>query len=255
MDMRAFLRQLGLEDKEVAVYLAALEVGESALVPIATRAGLPAMTTKYILEKLTIKGFVTAVKKNTRFLYIPQSPAQLLSILRRRREEVDRNIKHFEESLPELNRHLSFGMFAPKVRFFGHQEIRTIYEEILKEPIDEILWIGDVEKIESVVGPDYLRNWIRRRIAKKIKTRVIRVREGEVDDAVYNSKSGFLRQIRHTPDGFGSPSHIIIYGDNVAIITTRKEAFGAVITSREFATTMKSCFREVWQNSHSPRRG
>ncbi len=249
MDIQEFLRQLGLEKKEAVVYLAALEVGESALTPVASRAGLPAMTTKYILEKLHDKGFVTAVKKNARYLYIPQSPAQLLSVFRRRREQIDHDIKRFEESLPELNRHLSFGMFAPKVRFFGHQEIRKIYEEILEKPVDEILWIGDLEKIEGAVGAEYLKSWIRRRTMKKIKTRVIRVPAGEVDDTIYNSKTGFLRQIRHASDGFASPSHIIIYGDDVAIITTKKEAFGAVITSREFATTMKSCFREVWKNS------
>ena len=249
MDITAFLKQFGLEEKERAVYLAALEVGEGALMPIAKRAGLPAMTVKYTLEKLRDKEFVSIAKKNTRYFYIPYPPQKLLSILRKKRELIDKEIKQFEENLPELNRHLSFGAFAPKVRFFGHHEIRRIYEEILEEPIDEILWIGDVKKIESVVGADYLKSWIRRRIAKKIKTRVIRVPSGEVEDRVYNSKTGFLRKIYHTPTGFESPSHIIIYGDNVAIITTRNEAFGAVITSREFAITMKNCFREVQKNS------
>jgi sugar-specific transcriptional regulator TrmB len=248
MDIKVFLQQFGLEEKELQVYLALLEVGESALVPIARRAAMPPMTVKYILEKLRDKGFLDSVKKNTRYLYIPYSPQKLLSILRKKRELIDQDIKHFEENLPELNRHLSFGTFAPKVRFFGHYEIRKIYEEILDEPINEILWIGDVEKIESVVGDVYLKQWIRRRIAKKIKTRVIRVLSGEVNDPVYNTKTGFLRKIYHTPEGFESPSHIIIYGDHVAIITTKKEAFGVIITSREFAITMRNCFREVQKN-------
>jgi sugar-specific transcriptional regulator TrmB len=249
MDIQGLLKQFGLEDKELTVYMALLEVGESALVPIAKRAVMPPMTVKYILEKLRDKDFLSIVKKNTRFLYIPYSPQKLLAILRKKRDVIDQEIKHVEENLPELNRHLSFGVFAPKVRFFGHYEIRKIYEEILDEPIDEILWIGDVEKIESVVGDAYLKQWIRRRIAKKIKTRVIRVLSGEVNDPTYNTKTGFLRKIYHTPDGFESPSHIIIYGDHVAIITTKKEAFGVIITSREFAITMKSCFREVQKNS------
>jgi len=249
MEIKEFLRQFGLTDKELKVYLALLEIGESALLPIARRAEMPAMSVKYILEKLRDRDFLTIVKKNTRYLYIPYSTQKLLSILRKKRETIDQEITRFEEALPELNRHLSFGVFAPKVRFFGHYEIRKIYEEILEAPIDEILWIGDVEKIRSVVGNDYLKQWIRRRIAKNIKTRVIRVPEGEVDDPVYNTKDGFMRHIYHSPKGFESPSHIIIYGDNTAIISTQKEGFGVVITSREYATTMKSCFRELLKNS------
>lgn len=249
MDINKLLAELGLSESESRVYLASLEVGEAGLTTVATRANMAPMTTKYLLQKLHEKNCVTAVKKNKRFLYIPYPPAKLLSNLRTQRRQLEKTINKFEDALPELNRHISFGHFAPKVRFFAHDEIRMIYEEILEQPIDMIYWIGDVKKIQNAIGTEYLEDWMIRRVKKKIATRVIRVPAGEVYTPAYTGEQTLLRKIKHTPVGFEAPSHIIIYGDNVAFITTKKEAFGTVITSREVATTMRSCWQETWKNS------
>lgn len=252
--MKEILKKIGLSEKEICVYLALLETGEATLMQVSNRAHLAPMTTKYLLQKLHEKECITAVQKKSRHLYIPHAPSKLLETLRKKRQSLDTSIADFEKSLPELNRHLSFSTFAPKIRFFSHEEIRSIYEEILRQPIDMIYWIGDVLKIQNAIGVEYLEEWMRRRVKKKIATRVIRVPEGEVYSPVYTQEVPMLRKIRHTVKGFESPSHIIIYGDNVAFITTKKEAFGTVITSREVAMTMRACWNEVWKNATPFRR-
>lgn len=254
MEINKLLAELGLNDNEARVYLASLEVGEAGLTKVANRAGLAPMTTKYLLQKLHEKECVTAVKKNQRYLYIPHPPAKLLSNLRAKRRQLENTIGRFEEAMPELNRHISFGHFAPKVRFFAHKEIINIYEEILEQSIDVVYWIGDVKKILSVADDGYMEDWLRRRVEKGISSRVIRVPAGEVVKPVFTQEKPMLRKLKYTPDNFEAPSHIIIYGDNVAFITTKKEAFGTVITSREVATTMRSCWQEVWKNGQTFRK-
>lgn len=254
MNIAKLLAELGLSDTETKVYLASLEVGEAGLTRVANRANLAPMTTKYLLQKLHEKGCVTAVKKNTRFLYTPHPPAKLLSNLRAKRRELEKTIGKFEDAMPDLNRHLAYSHFAPKVRFFAHEEIRNIYEEILEQAIDMIYWIGDVKKIQNAIGAEYLEDWMKRRVKKGVATKVIRVSEGEVYTPAYTQEKSYLRKVKHTPDSFDAPSHIIVYGDNVAFITTKKESFGTVITSREVATTMLSCWQEVWKNGETFRK-
>jgi hypothetical protein len=117
-----------------------------------------------------------------------------------------------------------------------------------------IYWIGDVKKIQNAIGAEYLEDWMKRRVKKGIATKVIRVPVGEIYTPSYTQEKPVLRKIKHTPDNFEAPSHIIIYGDNVAFITTKKEAFGTVITSREVAITMRSCWQEVWKNGEKFRK-
>ncbi len=249
MEIENTLKLLDLSDKEVIIYQICLELGEVSLAEIAKRAQMPRTTVEYILEQLDKKGLIQSVLKGARRHFVPYAPKTVLGLLKQKETEFHLQVDEFQNSIPELNRLYKAFSLQPRIRVFEGEEIRNIYEEILDASIEETWFIGDMSKTADAVGEKYLTSWMKRRVKRHIGTKAIRVGAGEFENEVVNAKEGYLRSVRLAPEGFESPSHIIIYGDNVAIITTSKESFGTVITSREYATTMKNCFMEVWKNS------
>ncbi len=249
-DLNTYLEELGLSEREIKIYLVALELGESYIFPIARKAAIPRTSAVYLLEKLKDRGLITILQKNSRHLYAPVAPSKIATLLKNKRTKLDEQINVFELSLPNLNRLYSSKPFATQVRFFrGRDEVRKMYDEMLTYPINEIVYTGEVDKMEAALGQQWLRGWIKRRIEVKIQTRGVRVRHLEIEDDLYGSSPKLMRKIRFAPPGFTSPSNILIYGDNVTIMNSEKESFGVVITSRDFATSMKSWFKQIWDNS------
>ncbi len=252
MDIEQQLQALELKPQEIKIYLECLEKGESKLAQICKDLKIPRSTAKYSLEKLQKQGLLNIVQKNSSQLYVALPPKNIISTLKSQKEKIDEQIEIIQSTLPQLNQIYSSSSHEPKVRYFKDKEIKMIYEEILDSPIDETLFIGEMDKTAEVVGLNYLKSWMKRRSELKIKTRAIRVQKGEFSDPVVNSDSKkYLRSVRLAPENFESPNHIIIYGNNVATISTTKENFGFVITSKEYAITMKNLFKEVWKNSSS----
>ena len=249
MDIEYYLKKLNLTQKETGVYLACLELGESQIVPIGIKAELPRTTTYHILERLRNQKLIEIIQTKTRRIYAPYPPRNILTLFKTKREKLNQQIYSLEKSLPELNQLYTFSPFQPKIRFFQGKQIKMIYEEILESPIEEEWYVGESNKIINVLGEKYLKKWIKRRVEKGIKAKAIRIFPEETINEIYQPSKKYLRIVKYAPKDFKCPSHILIYGDNVAIITTGKENFGVVISSREFAESMRNWFKQLWKIS------
>lgn len=249
MDIKESLRQLKFDDKEIDVYLASLELGESTIVPITNKVHLPRTTVFHILERLNERKLVEIIQKNSRHLYAPYPPRNIVTLLKQEKEKLDGQISTLESSLPELTKLYHLSPFQPKVRFYQGIEIRKIYDEVLNMPIDESWYVGETNRLVYALGEDYMKKWVQKRIDKGIKSRSVRILEAEPKEEIFSGDKKFMRSIRYAPKGFSCPTHILIYADNVALITTGDENFGLVITSREFAESMCNWFIQLWKAS------
>jgi len=249
MNLEQYLKQLGLKDKEIKVYLVLLELGESQIMPIVEKVGLPRTTVFHILERLKINKLIEIIHRKTRSIYTPYPPKKIANILELKKAETEEKIKSFNLALPEFSKLYTVSPFEPKIRFFRGSEIRDIYEEILIAGVDEERYVGEAKKIVSALGEEYLKQWIDRRVRKGIRSKSIRVKKEESEQPIFSGQKEYLRQIRYAPEGFESPMHILIYGNNVAYISTEEENFGLVISSLELARTMRNWFQQLWKMS------
>lgn len=247
MELEDFLKQLGLSEKEIEVYLASLEIGEASIVPIKEKTKLPRTTVFHELENLRDKGLIEIIETSTRRIYTPYPPRKIMTLIKGRQEKLQEEADNLQKYLPEFNRLYEFSPFQPRVRFFRGEEIKDIYEEILETPVDEIMYLGETSKVTDILPKSFFESWVPRKVKKGIRT--LSLRAGE-DDPFFDPKKD-LRKVRYAPKGFVCPVHYYIYGDNVAILTSVKENFGVVITSRENATAMRNWFKELWKISNS----
>ena len=73
------LQELGLEDKEIKIYLALLEIGEATVLNISRKSKVNRASIYYILEKMKKKGLVTHVEKSGKETFAATEPALLLN--------------------------------------------------------------------------------------------------------------------------------------------------------------------------------
>lgn len=251
MDLQTSLTQLGLSVKEIDTYLTCLALGESAIVPITKKLGMPRSSVVYLLESLSELGLINIIQRNSRRVYLPHPPRSVLTLLKHKKQNLEEQIVSLEESLPELNNIYNSFPFQPDVHFFrGRKEIRDLYESVLEEPINEFQYISELKKIESVLGQAWLKSWLQKRIATGIKGKAIWIRSGTIkDEPLYRPKAHTLRNVRFAPENFASPTHILIYGDKVVFITTANENIAIQIKSRDLSESMRNIFRELWRVS------
>src|SRR3989338_6412357 len=82
------LEDLGLSEKEAKVYLASLELGESAPAEIAKHAGINRDTTYVIAEKLVKDGLMSQLEKDKKTYFMAENPEQLLRLLRKQEQDI-----------------------------------------------------------------------------------------------------------------------------------------------------------------------
>lgn len=242
-------KHLGIDEREAGVYLAMLEVGECTVATLVKNLDLPRTSVYLLISRLSKKGLVSQTTIGKKIYYSPASPERLKSIAIESEKKAKENRENIEKILPELS-FLANYKEKPKIQYFsGREGIKAIFEDLLDSGEVKNYYIGSMEKVASVVGERYLKEWMHRRVKAGIFSYGVRVRSEELPARAYRSSRKMMREIRYAPENFDSPFYIVIYGDRVAMVSNKQERFGLIIESQDLAKTQKSLFEVLWQAS------
>ena len=101
--MLDLIKKLGLNENEIKVYLALLELGPSLVTKIAQKAGINRTSSYDILERLVRYNLVTyASGQGSKKEYSAMPPYNLISFLERQQKEKNKQLEKLKEKLPEL---------------------------------------------------------------------------------------------------------------------------------------------------------
>lgn len=126
------LQLLGLNEKEANVYLAILSIGKSNVTDIAKKAGLKRTTLYEYLENLLKQGLIYKTVTNKRTYYLPEAPNKIVSMLDRKKVEIDETKEKVGVFIPELEKMYAQAYHKPVIRFFeGRDGLREVYWKML----------------------------------------------------------------------------------------------------------------------------
>ena len=100
MQIQVVLKNFGLSEKEIAVYLALIELGESSVRTISAKAKVNRGTTYDILKSLINMGIISYYNKKSKQYFIAERPETLLTVIEKKRENLVEIKADIEESLP-----------------------------------------------------------------------------------------------------------------------------------------------------------
>lgn len=167
MALEQELKQLGFNEKEAKIYLAALELGPSSVQNIAKKSRVKRATIYEIINNLKKKGIFDETIKGKKRLFIASDPENIKSMLLNQG-------RLLEKILPELKSFSGLGATKPKIKFYENvEEIKKAYEDIIISKPEEVLSISSVNSIADLLGWDWGNNYIAERVSKKIPVRVI----------------------------------------------------------------------------------
>jgi sugar-specific transcriptional regulator TrmB len=235
------LKELNLEDNEIKVYLACLNLGSSKVHEISKKAELIRTTTYGILKSLIEKGLVSTTIKNNITYFQAAPPKKLIEIL-------DEKKKKIQQIIPKLNSFQKVNYSKTKTEFFeGKEGLKTVISDILKYPDSEVKIIGPGLKWMNF-SETYVQIWYRKKKEKKIFAKVIipdnkENRDMKTNSNVANSKFKFLNSLDER-------AGIYIYGDKIALVKLNEEDYkGIIVQDKEMNTLQSILFDNLWKQA------
>ncbi len=243
------LKQAGLTEGEIKVYLALLELTESTTGPIIEKSGIARSIIYQILDKLIEKGLVSYIIKEKTKYFQAANPKKIIEYAEDNAKKAQKNIEEIRSLIPEL---LSKNKSAPKSHatiYFGLKGIRTAHEntyEKLKKG-EEYVYLG----IPAYQPEEQHLYWQRdhiRRAKAGIKIRGL-FNQGTDPKVLKNRNSYGLADIRYMPTDIQTPATFVIYKDTVTIILQSPEEIAVEIVNQSIADTFKAYFDDFWKLS------
>ena len=238
------LMEYGLSEREAALYLANLELGESSMSIIAKKAKIKRSTAYLTFKTLETRGLMGSLKMHNGLRFIATKPEIFFL-------HEERKLKELSILLPQFKDLTTNRPYQPKIFFYeGKEGYKTAVEYSLKTPNTIIRYIGSFEEVYKVVGLDYDHNHY---MPRRVKNR-ISIKNLTFDNLSDQSKKWInkevnnkeLREIRYLPIKYNFNTAFMICDDKVIIFSGSEEKIAAVIESKEIAFSEKQKFDLIW---------
>jgi sugar-specific transcriptional regulator TrmB len=232
--LQKILEDIGLTEKESAIYLALLEFQEALPSTLSAKTKVKRPTTYVVLAELQKRGLVSQFKKGGNTYYRALDPNILLE------SEHDR-YKRLEEAMPELlSLSEKFKVKPQSMLFEGKEGIIKIYEDSLRSKTEILGW-ADAELVPGAYLEDYYPIYEKKKIQRKISSRVI-LNYNSIGVEVKKNAVEKNREVYLVPkDKYPFKNEVDIYEDKIAIIS-HEDQVGIIIQNQNIAETQRSIF-------------
>lgn len=241
------LQNIGLSEKEAKVYLAALDIGRATADQLAKQAKIVRSTTYVQIESLMKKGLMSTYQEDKKTYFAPESPEYLKRIFELKKQEFEVRESELANFLPELLSKFEGAGDRPMVRFFnGKEGILNLRDEALTSK-DKILYVlSSNDNLASILSKEERDEYSRKRADKNISTKLLYTRnEGKLPE----QPTGMTERAYLKPSELPLATDIVIYDDNVSIMTLKGKLLGVNIKSKEVHDSMLAVFNFIWKHA------
>ena len=237
---KATLKEIGLTDNEIKVYLKLLELGETLASKVGSQVGLNRTHSYDVLESLIERGLVSYVINNNRKYFSATNPIRLIEYIKEKEESLKQKEEEIQNLIPQLLKLKAENKEEEKVEIYkGKEGIKTIYNDILNS-VKEYYVLGATGQIAKYLQY-YFPGHEKQRIKKGIKLKLLFNEELRGQEITKRE----LAEIRFLPKSYSSPIPTTIYGNRVVILVWKTPA-AIIIEDKEIANTYKNYFNLLW---------
>lgn len=259
--IREALKKLKFTDKESAIYIALLKLGNAPASILALKTDMPRPTAKFTCEQLAKRNIIESIQKGNTTIYSIDSPEKLLYILDQKEEEL-------EEQRDEINRLMSTlktlknpHSVLPKVQYY--EGIDAVAEAFIRtadsiEQGSELLSFTKTVDEHSDLAPEILAKirsastaQIQNRVNRNIKARVISSYSAGTKKLHSKDKES-LRETRYIDAKYAQFDfgEILIYQNTTFAVTIEDNiCFAVKIENQTLAGMYRTLFEISWDHS------
>lgn len=249
------LQNLGLNEKEAKVYLAALALGKTTVQNIAQKAEIKRATAYVIIEALMKKGLISSYVEGKKQYFSAESPEKLKILFQDQETAIKRKEGYLEKLLPELRALEMIGSQKggkPIVRYFeGKEGLKAMSEEYFmakhKKPA-KMIYSNDL--LNKIFSREERNESGERR--KKLNIGVKAIIVDETNELPL--KTDLSERVKLSYEKYPITSDIAIFGNKVRMATQKGELVGLIIENKEIAKTMEILFDLAWQGANELKK-
>ena len=233
------LRNIGLTDSEIEVYIDLLEHGDSLASEVANRIKISRTYIYDSIKNLIIKGLITYVIKNNRKYFKSLEAEKILEYLDDRKAELEKQKQDAKKLIFELKGFQKPIEEKPIVEVFeGKEGLKTILNDIVKTGKNAIGW-GHTTKVKKYLPNWFLEKYLKERDKKGIKVKQLYTK----GEKVLMSKRTEFKELSKE---FSSPVTFGCYGDKIIIFFWSEIPVVIRVINKEIANSFKNHFEFLW---------
>lgn len=253
------LKNIGLSDGEIKVYLSILKLGLISTGQIIKESKLQSSSVYHILDSIIEKGIISFEKKNNKKYYFVASPETLLEFLENKKKKIDKEKKQVENILPELYtlKELTKKPKQETLTFEGWNGVLSAFKEAYKQlnsgttiysyTITKEFGGADKKQVRWLINKiRELRETINKKNKKKIVMKIISEKGSEI--GIDQTKTTHTK-VKFIDKHFSNPAVINIYGNVTIIALWLKRPLAFYIISKEVAESFRNNFELLWQQA------
>ncbi|MEK7458793.1 MAG: helix-turn-helix domain-containing protein [Patescibacteria group bacterium] len=239
-ELERALLAFGFDKKEARIYLAGLECNSASVLDIARRTGFARTTIYPIIENLRRRGYFLLRKIKGRTHYVAEQPEMFLQKLEERQ-------RTFTAILPLLTSlHGTAHEKTGVTMYEGTDGFKQFWQRIFRSGVKEYcLLTTGVQLLDYVKEPYIVKRIIAERVRRGIVSRQLIPKNRETQKFVAKDEKE-LRVSRFLPASVQLPATILLFGNEVAFVTTRKENSVILVASGDISVTLRTIFELLW---------
>ncbi len=242
------LKEIGLTEGEIRVYLGLLETGSTTTGKIIKKSTISGSKVYEVLDRLIAKGLVSSVTKNGVRYFEASSPERILDYVDEKKEQIEEERITIQKIMPELLLKQKHAEKSEVKVFTGFEGLKTANEDIIKtlKKGEEWLSMGLTEQ------PRHWEIYFNKR-------QKIRAEKGIVHKHLLNEKYKSLYQqrkkLQHTEfrffqKQFEMPTSIEIYDEKIVImILLQDNPMAIMIESKAVSDSFRKYFYALWKTA------
>lgn len=242
------LKNLGLSEKEAKVYLAALELGSSAVQKIGRKAGVNRATTYVMIESLIKRGLISSFEQGKKRLFVATHPSQLLRLIKQKELDIQELKENLEKDLlPQLLSIHNISGDKPRVRFFeGKAGLQAMCDDFLRTTDKKIEAVYPLEGYAKIFTEKENEQYKEAREKKNIYVQAIYT--STTGQELLDNKYSARIQVPHKE--FPLEADITFYNNKTGIASFAKEKpIGVIIEDKHITQTLRSLFKLAWETA------
>lgn len=233
-----YLQEIGLNEKEAALYLALLQVDAASVIDLAKKTSINRSTVYVVLEGLMKKGLVSETQIGKKVHYQAEPPERLETFVERQKAIFEVQQKRLKDIIPQIKSIQREVGERPLVKYFeGKEGIVSSMEEIFEahDTGGTAYLVYPKDLLEDTFTVDEKAKYKKLRIGKDIRSKVFYTTTGEMvpDDGTGDRMKIDEKKYPITCD-------ITVYKDRVRINTLGKSLAAIFIRSQDVADTLRS---------------
>lgn len=238
------LKNFGLSDKEISLYLAVLANGPATATNLARSSDLKRPTAYVLLESLMDRGLVAIDKINGKQFFKVSALDKFKDLIEDELLKVERQKRAIDNLVNELTAFREAGREPAFTSYHeGEGGLFNIFENIANSG-EKPFFFGSVNALLNQYTDE---KWIK--IFHKLKneegSKIITNKNRDFEKSLKEEDISET-QLKLLPPDFDAKAVTIIYGNKVALLALAYHPFGVIIENKEISSLIKFMFETSW---------